>query len=127
MINYNTEEKSILYILHNMELNKFFTNVFDIYEIRGVVGDKNGVVFEVRTKEKGHNVPHIHARYGEYNISIAIDTGEVLKGNLPGKKQKIAQKWVLDNKDMLITKWNNIVVKDNWPFSNTKLKDKAYN
>ena len=61
------------------------------------------------------------------NISIAIDTGEVLKGNLPGKKQKIAQKWVLDNKDMLITKWNNIVVKDNWPFSNTKLKDKAYN
>jgi hypothetical protein len=30
-----------------------------------------------------HAPPHFHARYGEYEAQIAIDTGEPLAGGLP--------------------------------------------
>ena len=30
-----------------------------------------------------HNLPHIHARYGEFEASIGIADGEVLAGELP--------------------------------------------
>jgi hypothetical protein len=35
---------------------------------------------------KKHSRPHIHAEYGEYEASIAIDDGAVLSGNLPPSK-----------------------------------------
>jgi hypothetical protein len=33
--------------------------------------------------DKKHSRPHIHAEYGEFEASIAIDDGTVLGGNLP--------------------------------------------
>ena len=33
--------------------------------------------------DKKHQCPHIHAEYGEYQASIAIDDGSVLAGSLP--------------------------------------------
>lgn len=30
-----------------------------------------------------HNIPHIHARYGEYRATLSIATGDVLAGSLP--------------------------------------------
>jgi hypothetical protein len=32
-----------------------------------------------------HNLPHIHARYAEYEASIDIAEGEILAGQLPKK------------------------------------------
>jgi hypothetical protein len=31
-----------------------------------------------------HEPPHFHARYGAYEAKIAIESGEVLSGELPG-------------------------------------------
>jgi hypothetical protein len=42
--------------------------------------------------------PHIHAFHGDDEVLVNIQTGEVVKGNLPGKKIKIVQKWLTDNK-----------------------------
>jgi hypothetical protein len=30
---------------------------------------------------KGHNLPHFHAKYAEYEASISIENGEILAGN----------------------------------------------
>ena len=37
---------------------------------------------------KKHSRPHIHAEYGEYEASIAIEDGIVLSGSLPPPKLK---------------------------------------
>ena len=84
---------------------EFINNTFELYEIRARVGKENGIVFQVRSNEKNHSVPHIHASYGEFSISVSIEDGSILAGNLPRKNQKIAQKWVIANKDKLLSDW----------------------
>ena len=84
---------------------EFINNTFEIYEIRARVGEENGIIFQVRSNEKNHSVPHVHASYGEFSISISIEDGSILAGNLPRKNQKIAQKWVIENKDRLLNDW----------------------
>ena len=92
------------------EIYDFLSSVFMIVEIRASVGKENGIASEVRTNEKNHTISHVHARYGEYNISIAIETGEVLAGNLPKKQSKLAQQWVVSNQDKLKNDWLNIAI-----------------
>ncbi len=92
-------------VLEPKEIVEFITKVFELLEIRGKVGKQNGITFIVHSNEQNHTIPHVHARYGEYEISIAIETGEVLAGNLPNKNQKIAIEWVLNHKEKLLSDW----------------------
>ena len=34
---------------------------------------------------KHHNLPHIHAKYAEFEASVAIGDGEILVGELPSQ------------------------------------------
>lgn len=92
------------------EIIAFLDSVFEIYEIRGRVGTVNGIKFVVRSKENCHTVPHVHAEYGEYQISIDIVTGEVRSGNLPKKNQRIATDWVKAHRQQLLNDWNNMTL-----------------
>ena len=92
------------------EITDFLESVFEICEIRGRVGSVNGIEFYVRTNEQNHTLPHVHAKYSDYSISIEIATGRVLAGNLPRKNQKIAVEWVIKNKDKLLHDWQNIAI-----------------
>lgn len=67
----------------------------------------HGVMFEIRTKERGHNMPHVHAHYSGEDVSIALN-GEVLAGGIKDKKQKEAIKWVLENARMLQERWEEL-------------------
>ena len=103
------------------EITSFLDNIFEIYEIRGRVGDINGITFCVRTNEQNHTIPHVHAKYGDYNISIEIATGKVLAGNLPKKNQKVAVEWVLKNKDKLLVDWRDIAISAKTTMTKSKL------
>lgn len=92
------------------EIWKFLSDVFEIGFIKAKVGKKNAISFYVRSKESNHSIPHVHAKFGKHQISIAINDGKVLAGNLPNKNQKIAQKWVLDNKEKLLNDWKNLAL-----------------
>ena len=92
------------------EIVQFLHDVFAIYEIRGRIGSEKGVKFIVHTLEQNHVVPHVHAEYGEYQISIAIEDQKILAGNLPPKQQKIAQQWVKEHREALLSKWDNIAI-----------------
>lgn len=89
------------------EIVSFLKETFFIVEIRRQVGKEKGITFEVRSREKNHSLPHIHASYGEYSISIAIHDGKILSGNLPKKHEKMASAWVIANKDKLLNDWCN--------------------
>ena len=54
---------------------------------------------------KKHSRPHIHAEYGEYEASIAIDDGELLSGNLPLSKLKLVQAWIEIHREDLLVDW----------------------
>ena len=92
------------------EIWRFLSDTFEIGFIKAKVGKKNAIVFHVRSKESNHSIPHVHAKFGKYEISIAIKDGRVLAGNLPHKNQKIAQQWVLDNQEKLINDWKNLAI-----------------
>ncbi len=54
---------------------------------------------------KKHRAPHIHAEYGDYEATIAIEDGAVLGGSLPPAKMKLVQAWVEIHRDDLMADW----------------------
>lgn len=113
MTDYDFQNDWLMIKARNMtpkEIISFMEEVFQIMEIRERLETIRGIKFEVRSREQNHNVPHIHASYDKYSISIAIDSGDVLAGNLPRKQQKLAEDWVKRHKSELLGKWNAIAL-----------------
>lgn len=42
---------------------------------------------------KEHGRPHFHARYGEHDVSIAVDDLGILEGSLPDRKLALVRRW----------------------------------
>jgi hypothetical protein len=40
-----------------------------------------------------HGVPHFHAVYGEFNGVFAIETLEMIEGDLPARSQHLVKEW----------------------------------
>ena len=40
-----------------------------------------------------HASAHFHAKYGDFEAAIAIDTGEVVEGRLPPRVLGLVQEW----------------------------------
>nr|VFK11464.1 MAG: protein of unknown function (DUF4160) [Candidatus Kentron sp. LPFa]VFK24540.1 MAG: protein of unknown function (DUF4160) [Candidatus Kentron sp. LPFa] len=55
--------------------------------------------------DKHHHLPHIHAKYAEFEASIRIDDGEILAGKLPRKQLRLVQAWVELHRDELVANW----------------------
>jgi len=56
-----------------------------------VVARFYGIVIKMYFRE--HGVPHFHAIYGEYNGVFAIDTLEMIEGDLPRRAHKLVREW----------------------------------
>jgi len=52
-----------------------------------------------------HHVPHFHVEYAEYTAVIAIQSSEVLEGNLPQNKMKLVQAWLEIHRDDIMADW----------------------
>ncbi|MCK4400793.1 DUF4160 domain-containing protein [bacterium] len=65
---------------------------------------------------KKHKKPHIHVKYQEQEIVIAIPDGEVLEGKLKPNKLKLVQAWIEIHKEDLMADWE-LAVKGQSPFN----------
>lgn len=83
-------------------------NIFEVISERKKVGDFEGICFIIHPNEQGHNKGHLHAKYQGKEVVISIPEGEVISGNIPKTKQRMASEWVVDNSDFLIKQWNEI-------------------
>ncbi len=92
------------------EIVEFINSTFDLFEIRGQINNENGISFVIHSNESNHSIPHLHAKYGEFEISIAIDDAKVICGNLPKSKEKYAVNWVKYNREKLLNEWNEITI-----------------
>lgn len=54
---------------------------------------------------KHHNLPHIHAKYAEFEASIGIADGEILAGELLRKQLRLVQAWIELHRDELMADW----------------------
>jgi hypothetical protein len=52
-----------------------------------------------------HAPPHFHAKYGEYEITVDIQTG-ILKGHFPRRGLAHVLEWHELHRDELIENWN---------------------
>ncbi|WP_461548942.1 DUF4160 domain-containing protein [Sphaerotilus sulfidivorans] len=50
-------------------------------------------------------MPHIHARYAEFEASLGIAEGDVLAGELPRKQLRLVQAWIELHRDELMADW----------------------
>ena len=77
-----------------VQVYRIFCDVFDLGEKREKFQIlKEGIVIEIRNKEDGHNVPHIHAHYQGENISISLIDGEHGLIKFPDMIIKIQSDW----------------------------------
>ena len=54
---------------------------------------------------KQHQLPHIHVRYQDMKASFSIPDGEMINGNLPQKKIKLVQAWIIMHEEDLMANW----------------------
>jgi hypothetical protein len=52
-----------------------------------------------------HRPPHFHARYGEYRISVDIESG-VVEGRFPRRALNAVLEWYTMNREALLEDWN---------------------
>ena len=83
-------------------------NIFEVISERKKVGEHEGIYFIIHPNEQGHNKGHLHAKYQSKEVVISIPEGEVISGNIPKTKQRIASKWVIDNRNFLIKQWDEV-------------------
>ncbi len=51
-----------------------------------------------------HPLPHFHARYGDYEITVEIETG-VVRGEFPKRALRAVLEWADINQDQLMLDW----------------------
>ena len=60
-----------------------------------------------------HNLPHLHAKYAEFEASIRLGDGEILAGDLPHKQLRLVQAWIELHRDELMADWELAVSGEN--------------
>jgi uncharacterized protein DUF4160 len=63
----------------------------------------HGIVIEMWFDE--HPPPHFHARYAEYEASIAIDNLTVVDGALPPRILRKVREWAFQHRPTLLANW----------------------
>ncbi|MCY7311379.1 MAG: DUF4160 domain-containing protein [Chitinophagaceae bacterium] len=52
-----------------------------------------------------HNPPHFHAKYGEFEALIDIQTFGIIRGYLPSKAHSLVVEWAALHKEELVKDW----------------------
>jgi hypothetical protein len=52
-----------------------------------------------------HEPPHFHARYGEFEATIEIDTLRIMEGRLPQRALSLVQEWGMMHREELLANW----------------------
>ena len=61
----------------------------------------------IRMYVRDHPPPHFHAVYGEFNGVFAIETLEMIEGDLPTRSRKLVKEWAALYQDELLHMWQN--------------------
>ncbi len=66
-----------------------------------------GILIKMYFSQSEHGVPHFHAVYGEFNGVFAIETLEMIEGDLSLRSQKLVKEWGTQYQSELLRMWQN--------------------
>jgi len=66
----------------------------------------NGIKIYIYNGE--HRPPHFHAKYGEFEIVILIETKKIYAGEMPNKQLKKIFDWIEENSDWALQVFNEL-------------------
>lgn len=52
-----------------------------------------------------HKLPHIHVKYQEHEVVLALPEGEILEGSMPGNRLRLVLAWMEIHRDELMADW----------------------
>ncbi|WP_076792931.1 DUF4160 domain-containing protein [Chlorobium sp. KB01] len=55
--------------------------------------------------DEQHHTPYVHARYQGKSVSIAIEDGNLLAGNIPTRQLRMVQVWIDIHREELMADW----------------------
>jgi hypothetical protein len=71
-----------------------------------VISMFHGILIRMYTLDNQHHaLPHLHARYGEFEATLALADCEVLAGELPRRQLRLVQAWMELHADALQANW----------------------
>lgn len=70
-----------------------------------------GIVVKMYFSRSEHGVPHFHAIYGEFNGVFAIESLDMLEGDLPIRAQRLVKEWAARYQSELRDIWDRQVFK----------------
>lgn len=62
-----------------------------------------GIVISMYWRD--HDPAHFHARYGEFEALIRVDTLEVIRGSLPKRALALVLEWASEHRAELVADW----------------------
>ncbi|MBI5242533.1 MAG: DUF4160 domain-containing protein [Elusimicrobia bacterium] len=65
-----------------------------------------GIVIKMYFSQSEHGIPHFHALYGEYNAVFAIESLNILEGDLPVRCERLVKEWAARHQKELLDMWN---------------------
>lgn len=74
------------------ELSRFFGIIVRMFAERG----------------ERHHRPHLHAIYQKAQVVLAIDTIEILAGQLPRRQQRLLEAWAELHQPELVAAWQTL-------------------
>ena len=64
-----------------------------------------GIIIRMfKENDKKHNLPHVHAKYNNYEASITFE-GKILEGKIPTKQLKFLKAWIAIHEEELKANW----------------------
>jgi hypothetical protein len=64
--------------------------------------------FEIAMYFEDHNPPHVHVVGRDFEILIAIRDRSVLAGDAPARVRRTALRWIAENRERLLKKWEEL-------------------
>ena len=64
------------------------------------------IVYMYFMDNRQHKLPHIHVKYQEDEVIVAVPDGDILEGSIPNAKMKLLQAWIELHKDELLADWD---------------------
>ena len=65
-----------------------------------------GVILYMYAKD--HLPPHFHAEYNDEEAMFSIETGNIIKGDLPKKQARLVQAWVELHREELMKNYESL-------------------
>ncbi|MBU0512156.1 MAG: DUF4160 domain-containing protein [Chloroflexi bacterium] len=66
-----------------------------------------GIIIKMYFSQSEHGTPHFHAMYGEFNGVFAIETLEMMVGDLPSRSQRMIKEWGAQYQNELLHMWQS--------------------